>query len=102
MRRLFYMTLGLLLYGTAAFGADTSEQGTSKTSAMTRMETFATKLFTTVKELTDDVVPLVKAADEELAREWRAEWPAIQEEIRQQFRALRPGKTKTDSQRSAH
>jgi hypothetical protein len=66
---------------------------------MTRIETVATKLFATVKNLTDDVVPLVKAADEELAREWRAEWPAIQEEIRQQFRALMPGKTKTDSQR---
>jgi hypothetical protein len=66
---------------------------------MTRMETLASRLFTTVKHLTDDVVPLVKAADEELAREWRIEWPAIQEEIRQQFTALLPGKTKTDPQR---
>ncbi len=99
MRIVFYITLGLFLCGTSAFGADTSEPVTSKTSAMTRMGTFGTKLFTTVKNLTDDVVPLVRAADEELAREWRAEWPAIQEEIRQQFRTLVPGKTKTDSQR---
>ena len=99
MHRLLYITLGLFLSGTSAFGADTSEPAPSKTSAMTRIETVATKLLATVKNLTDDVVPLVKAADEELAREWRAEWPAIQEEIRQQFRALMPGKTKTDSQR---
>ena len=99
MHRLLYITLGLFLSRTSAFGADASEPAPSKTSAVTRIETVATKLFTTVKNLTDDVVPLVKAADEELAREWRAEWPAIQEEIRQQFRALMPGKTKTDSQR---
>jgi hypothetical protein len=99
MPRHFYITLGLLLCGTSALGADTSEPAPSKTSAMTRMETLASRLFTTVKDLTDDVVPLVKAADEELAREWRAEWPTIQEEIRQQFTALLPGKTKTDSRR---
>jgi hypothetical protein len=69
---------------------------------MTRVGTFATKLLTTVKNLTDDMVPLVKAADEELARQWRAEWPAIQEEIHQQLKAAMPGKTKTDPQREAH
>lgn len=93
-----YITLGLFLSGTSVLGADTSEPVTSETSAMTRVETFATKLLTIVKNFTDDVVPLVKAADEEVARQWRAEWPAIQEEIRQQFRAAMPGKTKTDSQ----
>src|SRR5688500_7715994 len=68
MRRLLYISLGLFLCGTSAFGADTSEPAPSKAAAITRMETFATKLFTTVKHLADDVVPLVKAADEELAR----------------------------------
>ena len=99
MPRYLYMTLGLLLCGTSALGADTSEPAPSKASAMTRMESLTSRLFTTVKHLTEDVVPLVKAADAELAREWRAEWPGIQEEIRQQFTALLPGKTKTDPQR---
>ena len=36
---------------------------------------FATKAFTTVKDLSEDVVPLVNAADEELARQWCGELP---------------------------
>ena len=100
MRILVYMTLGLLLCGTSSYAVDTSEPATAKPTAMTRVGAFATKLFTTVKNLTEDVVPLMKAADEELARQWRAEWPAIQEEIRQQLRAAMPGTTsKEDAQR---
>jgi hypothetical protein len=99
MRILVYVTLGVFLCGTSAYAAD-SEPVTAKPTAMTRVEAFATKLLTTVKNLTEDVVPLVKAADEELARQWREEWPAIQEEIRQQFRAAVPGTTsKADAQR---
>jgi hypothetical protein len=99
MRLLLYITLTLILCETSSYAADTAEPVTSKPTAMTRVGTFASKLFTTVKNLTDDVVPLVKAADEELARQWRADWPAIQEEIRQQLRAALPGNTKADAQR---
>ena len=42
---------------------------------MSRMEAFATKVFTTVKDLSEDVVPLLNAADEELARQWCGELP---------------------------
>jgi hypothetical protein len=99
MRTLVYMTLGLFLCGTSAYAADT-EPVTAKPTAMTRVGAYATKFLTTVKNFTADVVPLVKAADEELARQWRAEWPAIQEEIRQQLRVAVPGTTsKADAQR---
>jgi hypothetical protein len=102
MRIIISTTLSLILCGTASsYAADnTAEPGPSKTTAMERVGTFATKLFTTVKNLSDDIVPLVKAADEELARQWRADWPAIQEDIRQQFRVAVPGnKPKADSER---
>ncbi len=98
MRILVYVTLSVFLGGTSAYAADT-EPVAEKPTAMTRVGAFATKFLTTVKNLTEDVVPLVKAADEELARQWRAEWPAIQEEIRQQLRAAVPGTTSKDAQR---
>lgn len=99
MRILVYVTLSVFLGGTSAYAADT-EPVTEKPTAMTRVGAFATKFLTTVKNLTEDVVPLVKAADEELARQWRAEWPAIQEEIRLQLRAAVPGHpSKADAQR---
>jgi hypothetical protein len=100
MRILRYITLSLLLSGTYSHAADTVEPVNEKPTALTRAGSFVTKLFTTMKTLTDDVVPLVKAADEELARQWRADWPAIQEEIRQLLRAAVPGHaSKSDSPR---
>jgi hypothetical protein len=57
--------------------ADTSEPVTAKATAKSRIRTLATKLLTTVKTLTEDVAPLGKATDEELARHWRADWPAF-------------------------
>jgi hypothetical protein len=66
---------------------------------MSRMTAIATKVFTTVTNLVQDVLPLVKAADEEIAREWRSEWPHIEQEIRQQLgQALSEPQPKADSQ----
>ena len=99
MHLIICMSLSLILGGSSAFAADASEPSPSKPTAMSRAAALATKLVATVKNLTDDVVPLVKTADEELARQWRAEWPAIQEEIREQLRAVVPGNKKADSAR---
>ncbi len=100
MRIILYTSLSVILCGSSTYAADASEPTPSKPTPISRAAALATQVVSTVKTLSDDVVPLVKAADEELARQWRAEWPAIQEELRQQLRAVVPGhKPKADPPR---
>ncbi len=92
MRLIRCASLSLILCGAPAFAAGGGEEThSSKVTAFSRIEAFAGQLFTTVKNVSQDLLPLVNAADEELARELRSDWPNIREEIRKQLSPVLPG-----------
>ena len=92
-RNLLIAVFSLMLSGHSAYATDPIQNGSSaskQSMTLSRIEVLSTKALATVRNLTEDMVPLVKAADEELAREWRSEWPPIQKEIQRQLSAILP------------
>ena len=88
MRLFLSAALIVVLFYSPCMAFD--EETSKPPQAIKRIESFTKRLSHAMTEVPRQVVPIVKAVEDELSMELHSDWPRIREELSSQMRRLLP------------